>query len=335
MGDSVMKKACLSFLLIISRVIVLYGQDHHRQDFLSALSKLPDIKTCEAAYSFIACKNHSCDVYTATRADLMKAHKELVALQLANQGAITGTTSAAMMNPEEAKKLQEKLKKMTPEEKQQWAMQNAQNMMANANVHANKDMNNQQVTEAVRIVTEQEERDTKDISSQMEKNITSPTYYSSRFTAIEAKFKPQKDEAIKKYQTVTHSTDDPSTGRTGLGEASKEEIARYDKAFESFKKTVVPIYNSEMNEKLTCVLQTNQILIQKYKPTEEQIALTHYVDDAKESSNREHLITGHSGVLQRVTWNMDSYQDVLFQYANQYARLMGLEPVKELKIDTN
>jgi hypothetical protein len=323
-----MKKACLSFLLIISQVIVLYGQDHYRQDFLSALSKLPDIKTCEAAYSFTACKNHSCDVYTATRVELWKALKELVALKLKNDGAISGGTAAAMMNPEEAKKLQEKLEKMTDEEKQQWAMQNAQRMMAGANAHANRDMNNQQVTEAVRIVTEQDQKDLKDI------DVTKANDYSSQFIAIEAKFKPQKDEAIKKYQTATRSTDDPSTGRTGGGEASEEEIARYNKAFEVFKKTVVPIYNREMIEKLGCLIQLNQSFIQKYRPIEQQIALTHYVDDAKESVNRARLIMAHQGILQHVTGNMDPYQDVLFQYANKYAQLMSLEPVKELKIDT-
>ena len=323
-----MKTTCLSFLLIISQVIVLYGQDHYRQNFLSALSKLPDIKTCEAAYSFTACKNHSCDVYTATRVELSKALKELVALKLKNDGAISGGTAAAMMNPEEAKKLQEKLEKMTDEEKQQWAMQNAQRMMAGANVHANRDMNNQQVTEAVRIVTEQDQKDMKDI------DVTKASDYSSPFMVIEAKFKPQKDEAVKKFQTTTHTTDDPSAFRA-FGEGSAEEIAKYEKAVEAFKKTAVPIYDREMMEKLGYIVQKNQSLTKKYKPIEEQIALTHYSDDAKEPSNKGFLITGHSGVLQNVTRNMDSYENVLFQYASQYAKMMGLEPVKELKIDTD
>jgi hypothetical protein len=322
-----MKKTFLSLLLLISQAIALYGQDHYRQDFLSALSKLPDMKTCEAAYSFVACKNHSCDVYAATKADLTKAHNELVALQIANNAAITGNTSAPMMNPEEAKKLQEKLKTMTPEERKQWAMQNAQSMMPTGNVHASRDMNSPQVTEAVRVVTERMEKDMQDIAK--------PTDYSSQFAAIEAKFKPQKNEAIKKFQTAARTTDDPSTGRGGLGEASDEEIARYDKAFELFKKTVVPIYSNEMIEKLRCVIQTDQSLVKKYKPIEEQIALTHYIDDAKEPSNRGHLIMGHMNVLQTLRRNMDFYEDILFQYASQYATLMGLDPVKKLETDAD
>jgi len=322
-----MKKVCLSILLMASQVIVLNGQDHYRQDFLSAFSKLPNSKTCEAVYNFFACKNHSCDVYVATKTDLTKAYKELVAIQLANNDAITGNTSAPMMNPEEAKKLQEQMKKMTPEEKQRWAMQYAQSMMPAGKVHANRDMNNQQVMEAVRIVTEQQEKDMQDI--------TKPTDYSSQFTAIEAKFKPQKNEALKKFQTVTGTTDDPSTGPSGLGEARGEEIARYNKALELFKKTVVPIYNSEMIEKLGCVLQTQQTLTQEYSPIEEQIGLTHYLDDAKESSNKGHLVMGHINVLQKVTKNMEFYEDVLYQYASQYAILMRLDPVKKIESGTD
>lgn len=319
-----MKRICLGFLLIIGQAITLYGQDHYRQDFLKALSTLPDLKTCEAAYGFIACKNHSCDVYTQTKADLTKANNELIALENATSGSM-GYAPGPMMNPEEAKKMQEKLKEMTPEERKQWAMQmqNSQNGMAAGNPHANKDLNNQQVMDAVRIVTDQKNRDARDT--------TTPADYSSQYMAIEAKFGTHKADVLKKFQAASGTTNDPSSNaHYDIGETARDEqAARYDRALETYKKNMLPIYDSEMLEKLRCVIQTKQSLIQKYTPIEQQIALTHYTDDAKEPINKLNLIMGHLNVLQKVTQDMHSYEDVLSQYAGQYAKLMGLDPAKK------
>ncbi len=321
-----MKKIIIAIFFIVNFAIVLHGQNNYKQDFLLALDKIPEIKNCEAAYNFLACKNNSCDVYKTTKTTLAKAYKELLNLQIANNASITGSTPTSMMSPDEAKKLSEQMKKMTPEERKQWAMQNAKNFLPATNVHVNKDMNNQQVTEAVQFVTKQQEIDMQDINKLPE--------YLSVFKEIEAKYKPRKDEVLKRFQSASGTTFDPSySTQYILGEASEEEIAEYNKALTEYKKNIVPIYDNEMNEKLRCVIQTKQNIITKYKQVEEKIALTHYIDDAKEPSNRGHLIMGHLNVLQKVRDTMDLYEGVMHEYANQYSHLLNLEPVKKFDIN--
>jgi hypothetical protein len=300
----------------------LFAQVEYKQNFLLALSKQPEIKNCEAAYTFLCCKNDICAVFNATKATLAKAYEELIAIQLATSNAAMSPATSTM-NAEDGKKLSEKLKKMTKEEKRQWAMQNAQNYMPSPTVRVNKDINNQPVTEAVKCVTDQQEKDLKSMNMS--------TDYTVQFNTVEQKYKPKIEEALKKFQTVTRTEYSPSSpGPYIFGEYSDEEAARFNKAVEEYKKTVLPMYNSEMNEKLNCVMQAEQGLVPTYTLVEEKLASTDYSDDAQEPVNKLHLIMAHLNVLQKVRTNMEIFAEVLSQYADQYAALMKIPSVKEV-----
>ena len=153
-----MKKIVVITLALCCYTLSLDAQVQYKQNFLLALSKQPDIKNCEAAYTFLCCKNDICAVFNATKATLTKAQEELSAIQLATGNAAMSPATSTM-NAEDAKKLSEKLDKMTEEEKQQWATQNAQNYMPSTTAHVNKDIDNQPVTEAVKCVTDQQAKD--------------------------------------------------------------------------------------------------------------------------------------------------------------------------------
>jgi hypothetical protein len=320
-GDKIMIKiACAIFALCCS-TISLNGQIVYKQNFLLAFSKQPVIKDCEAAYSFLGCKNDLSAVFNTAKANLAKAHEELTAMQIAaNNAAMPSSTST--MTVEDGKKHSEKLKKMTKEEKQQWAMQNAKNFMPSTAVHANKDMDNQSVTDAVNTVVEQQAKDIKNISTSTEINL--------QFSAIEKIYEPKEKEALKVFQSVTHTTYDPSSSMVYvLGEASDAEIAKFDKAVEVYKKSVLPIYNSAMKEKIDCVLQSEHSIDSTYTLLEGKIAATHYGDDAQEPVNKMHLIAGHVGVLQKVRTTMGVFEQILSDYADKYAALMKIMSVKE------
>jgi hypothetical protein len=300
----------------------LFAQVEYKQNFLLALSKQPDIKNCEAAYTFLCCKNDICAIFNATKANLAKAYEELIAIQLATSNAAMSPATSTM-SAEDGKKLSEKLKKMTKEEKKQWAMQNAKNYMPSTTVHASKDIDNQPVNEAVKCVTDQQAKDIKNM------NLT--TDYTVQFNTVEQKYKPNIEEALKKFQTVTRTIYSPSSPNPYiLGEYSDEEVARFNKAVEEYKKTVLPIYNSEMNEKLNCVIQAEQGLVPTYTLVEEKLASTDYGDDAQEPSNKLHLIMAHLNVLQKVRTNIGAFAGVLSQYADQYAALMKKPSVEEV-----
>ncbi|MGD0591473.1 MAG: hypothetical protein ABSA44_11875 [Bacteroidota bacterium] len=319
-----MRKIAGTALALCWYAMSLFAQVEYKQNFLLALSKQPDIKNCEAAYTFLCCKNNICAVFDTTKATLTKAQEELSAIQLATSNAAMSPATSTM-NAEDAKKLSEKLDKMTEEEKQQWAMQNAQNYMPSATAHVNKDIDNQPVTEAVKYVTDQQAKDLKSM------NMTAD--YTVQFNTVEQKYKPKIEEALKKFQTVTRTTDSPSSPDPYfLGEMSDEEAARYNKAVEEYKKTVLPIYNSEMNEKLNCVMQAEQGLVSTYTLVEEKLASTDYSDDAQEPVNKLHLIMAHLSVLQKVKTDIDIFAEVLSQYADQYAALMKKPSVKEVNI---
>jgi len=153
--------------------------------------------------------------------------------------------------------------------------------------------------------------------------------YTAQFNTIEQKYKPNIEEALKKFQTVTHSTYSPSDPYI-TGEFSNEEAAKFEKAIEDYRKTVLPIYDCKMKEKLNCVLQGEQDLVTTYTPLEEKIASTDYGDDAQEPVNKQHLIVAHVSVLQKVKTNVDIFEEVLSKYADQYAALMKIQSAKEV-----
>jgi hypothetical protein len=319
-----MRKIAGTALALCCYAMSLFAQVEYKQNFLLAFSKQPDIKNCEAAYTFLCCKNDICAVFDTTKATLAKAYEELIAIQLATSNAAM-SPATPMMNAEDGEKLSEKLKKMTKEEKKQWAMQNAKNYMPSTTVHVNKDIDNQPVTEAVKCVTDQQAKDLESM------NLT--TDYTVQFSTIEQKYKPKIEEALKKFQTVTRTEYSPSSSFPYiLGEYSDEEAARFEKAVEEYKKTVLPIYNSEMNEKLNCVMQAEKGLVPTYTLVEEKLASTDYGDDAQEPVNKQHLIMAHLNVLQKVRINIEAFAGVLSQYADQYAALMKKPSVKEVNI---
>lgn len=317
-----MRKIAGTALALCCYAMSLFAQVEYKQNFLLAFSKQPEIKNCEAAYTFLCCKNDMCAVFDTTKATLAKAYEELIAIQLATSNAVMSPATSTM-NAEDGKKLSEKLKKMTKEEKRQWAMQNAQNYMPSPTVRVNNDINNQPVTEAVKCVTDQQAKDLKSM------NLT--TDYTVQFSTVEQKYKPKIEEALKKFQTVTRTEYSPSSpGPYILGEYSDEEAARFNKAVEEYKKTVLPIYNSEMNEKINLLMQAEQGLVPTYTLVEEKLASTDYSDDAQEPVNKLHLIMAHLNVLQKVRTNMEIFAEVLSQYADQYAALMKKPSVNEV-----
>lgn len=316
-----MKIIAIVVLAICCLALSVNAQVEYKQNFLLSFSKQPDIKDCEAAYFFLCCKDDICAVFNKTKAVLSKSYEELTMMQVALNNSMI-SSSVPVMNAENAKKLSEQLKNMTKEEKQRWAMQNAKNYMPSTTVHVNKDIDNQPVNDAVKCVTDQQEKDIQ--------NINTSTDIRLQFGPIENKYKPKIEEALRKFRTTARLTDTLSSPYSYiLGEMSDEEAARFEKAAGEYRKTVLPVFNSEMKEKLSCVLKREQDLVLTYTPVEEKISLTNYGDDAQETSNKMHLITGHIGVLQNVRMNIGLFEEILSGYADQYAVVMGMKSVKE------
>jgi hypothetical protein len=322
-----MKNIVIVVLTLCCYAVSIKAQVAYKQNFLLAFSKQPDIKDCEAAYSFLCCKDDKCAVFNKTKEMLSKAFEELTAMQISLNNSIV-SSSAPVMNAESAKKLAEQLKNMTKEEKQRWAMQNAKNFMPSAAVHANKDMDNQQVNDAVNCMSEQQARDIQ--------NLNSSYNFRTQLSDIDKKYESKKAEALKIFQTVTGTTYDPCSSYPYVfGEENDAGVAKFNTSVEEYRKTVLPLYNSEMKEKMSFVLKREQDLVLTYTQIEEKIALTNYADDAQETVNKVHLITGHIGVLQNVRMDIDLFDEILSAYAAQYAALMKLKPVKEVNEKQN
>lgn len=317
-----MRKIAVVVLAMFMYVGLLHCQMEYKQNFLLVFNKQPDIKTSEAAYNFLTCKANACVDFNAMKATLTKAFEELSTMQ-STVGNAAISPSTPMMSQEEAAKLSEKLKNMTEEEKRQWAMQNARNYTPSAGAHVNRDMNNQPVNDAVKCVTDQQANDLQARNFMID--------FTPQFKEIEDTYKPKKDAALKKFQTTTGTTYDPSSSFPyGIGEASEREIAKFNKEVEEYKTTVLPIYNNEMKQKLDSVIQSEQRLVPIYGTVEEKIALTHYADDAREPVNKMHLIGGHLNVLQKVQRHIEVYEGILSDYAEWYAALMKIKSVKEV-----
>lgn len=315
-----------AFILFASLSILCFvnAQNNYRQDFLTALNKIPDIKSCEAAYKFMVCKDSSCNDFDGTKNVLAEAYKELSNLQAANAAAITPGGKVAMTE-EEAQKLSEKLDNMTEEERQKWVLENAQSLMPGANVHVNQDMNNQTVMDAVAYVTEQQKQELARLPQDLSQSSRSDSVYQS----IEGKYKPQKDALLKKFQTESGTQYNPSSRYPYVaGEWTKTEMKKFDRALTEFQKNILPILSNELNDKLAYLIQLKRELTNKYKTTESKIAATHFMDDAKEPANRNFLLTAHTRVLEKVTDHLKQYEGLLLQYANLYAALMKIEAPK-------
>jgi hypothetical protein len=304
-----MKKSILFFLVILSQFCLLRGQDSYKQNVLNLLKNLPEVKTWDASYNFFKCADNSCNGYKAVKTNLAKAFDDITSAELTTSNAMTSMAQPTSMTKEQADALSAKLDKMTDAEKQQWAMQNAQTMMNPSAFHANQDADNTAVNDAVDYVTKQQKEDMKDGFK--------PSDISTQFKTIEDKYQPREDALLKAYETTC-----------GGGEASDAEIARCKQAYIDYKNNVIPLYNAELNDKLSYFKSQIQKLIAKYSTTEEKEAITHYGDDAQESMNKNHLYMAQQTVLSNVMDIFGNYEDVLLYFANKYADLQKIEHVK-------
>ncbi|RPI04054.1 MAG: hypothetical protein EHM64_11200 [Ignavibacteriae bacterium] len=318
-----MKNFAVAVLVLCGVAASINAQVQYKQNFLLAFNKQPAIQSCEDAYSFLSGKDDRCAVFNTMKVSLAKSSEELTALQLAANSSVM-PSSPAGMTAEDGKILAEQLKKMSKEEKKQWAMQNAKNFMPAAAPHANRDMDNQPVNEAVKCVTDQQAKDLGNKNMWMD--------FSGPFGNIEKKYSSRIEEALLKFQTVTHTTYDPGSPMPYIaGETSDKQIAAIEQAIKEFQKTVLPVHNSELKEKLEVVLQMEKSLVSTYTQVEEKIASTDYANDAQEPSNRLHLIVGHANVLNKVNTNIETFAQLLSEYAGRYAALMKIKPVKEVR----
>ena len=316
-------KRTITLLSAFFCITLMMAQNNYKQDFLLMLNKLPDIRNVDAAYNYMSCKNDACKAYIGQQTIQRRATKELADLSTANTTTITaagnGMSNADMQN------MAAKLEKMTDEEKQQWAMQNAQNFMPTASAHVNQDMGNEVVTDAVNYVAGQSGKTMEDINWFAE--------LGKKLQSITLKYQAQKDVLVKKFQAESKTQHNPLVSSSYVfGEASDAEVARFDAALATFKKDIVPVLNSELNEKIAYLMQQRQVLAGKYRMTEDKIIATNYIADAEEPSNRGFLINAHLNVLQQVMSFYPQVEAVILDSANQYATIFGMGQVKNFTI---
>jgi hypothetical protein len=319
-----MKKLFVIVALMSGFVCVVPGQNNYKQNFLNFFKKIPDIKSCENSYNFFSCKNNMCNDYKATKAIMDKAFKEISDALLATNNALTSLAPqpGGTMTQEQADALSAKMDKMTDAEKQQWAMQNAQSMMNNGGAHANQDADNDVVNDAVNYATKQQQEDLKDAMK--------PINVQEQFKKIEDKYLPQKNSVLKTLQDALHDKNlTLSYYSYAGGEASDEEIARQTKAINDFKKSIAPVYDAELVDKLAYLKTLSQNLNTKYGTLEEKVAATHYGDDAEEAMNKNHLCMAQQKVLSNVLEIFGHYEEVLGIYADEYAKMQNMQPVKK------
>jgi hypothetical protein len=279
------------------------------------LKSLPVSKTCEDSYNFTRCAENSCSAYKAAGESMTAALKDLMYAQLAANNSITSASPMGNMTPGQAKELSEKMKKMTPAEKQQWAMQYAQGMMNNAPAaHVNRDIDNTVVNDAVEYITGRLEEEMKALPNPAEV----PEY----LLTIENKYQPQKESLLKTFQTASGVNHDPASSSPYVfGEASKAQIASYNKALSDWMTNILVVYNAELNEKSGYVMAKTRDLVTKYSTTEEKIGATHYGDDAGEIVNKSHLYNAHKAVLEKVMGLYNSFDSILKDYSARYSQL--------------
>lgn len=317
-----MKKSFVIIIVVLGQFCLLFGQNGYKQNFLNLFNKIPEIKSCEAGYNFFVCKNNSCNEFKAAKASMDEASKDITAVQLTTGNAMTSSAQpVTSMTKEQADDMSKKLDKMTDAEKQQWAMQNAQAMMNPGAAHANQDVDNTAVNDAVACATKQQQEDMKDAMK--------PNDLSAQLKKIEDKYQSQKNIVLKTLQDATGDKNlTLENWHTGGGIATDAEIAKEEKAMNDFRKNIIPVYNAELSEKLAYLKTLNQNLVAKYTTLEEKVAATHYGDDAEENVNKTHLYMAHQVVLNKVMENFGNFEDVLLQYANKYADLQKMSQAK-------
>ncbi len=316
-----MKKSIVVAILFLGQIFIVHGQGTYKQNLLDFLKVLPNIKTCGGSYDFLKGKDNVNGNYIMAKSNLEKAFNELTSAMSATSNAMTSNVQTTSMSQADADALSAKLDKMTPEEKQQWAMQNAMNMVNPSAVHENQDAGNAAVNDAVDYINKQQQEDIKEI--------TKPVNIPAQYESIEDKHKSQKDAALKDFRDASGTDYDPSSPNPYVtGESSKEEAAKFDQAYNNYKNEMIPVLNAELGEKITYLSTLAQDLISKYSTMEIKVAATHYGDDAQENMNKNLLFSAQQTVLGKVSQVFDEYDKVLVDYANKYADIQKIERVK-------
>ena len=324
-----MKKLFVIVVCILGQFCLIYGQDGYKQNFLNLFKKLPEIKSCENSYNFFGCKNNSCNDFKAAKASMDKGLKDVGAAQTATNAALTSSAPGTAMTPEQADALSKKLDKMTDAEKQQWAMQNAQAMMNTGGAHANQDVDNDVVNDAVNYITKQRDQETKQMQQDL-RDHNNPNDLSAQLKKIEDKYLSQKNAILKTLQdALGDKTLTLSNYMYGGGEASDAEIARQTKAVNDFLKNIAPIYDAELIDKLSYIKTLGQNVVTKYSTLEQKVVATHYGDDAEEAINKNHLFMAQQTVISKVMEIFGNYEDILGGYADEYAKMQNIQPVKK------
>jgi hypothetical protein len=316
-----MKKSMIGAILVLSQFCLVQAQNTFKQNLLEFLKVLPEIKTCGGSYDFLKGKDNNYARYKTATTNLEKAFNELTSAMSATSNAMTSNVQMTSMSQSDADAMSAKLDKMTPEEKQQWVMQNATNMMNPSSVHSNQDAGNGAVNDAVDYINKQQQEEFKEI--------TKPTDIPAQYQAIEDKYKTQKDAALKNFQNASGTDYNPSSPIPYVtGESSKEAAAKFDQAYNNYKNEMIPVLNAEMSDKITYLNTLAQNATSKYSPLEIKIASTHYGDDAQENMNKNLILTAQQTVLGKVSQVFDEYEKVLVDYANKYADLQKIEKIK-------
>jgi hypothetical protein len=317
----IMKKSIVVVILVLNQLCLVQAQNTYKQDLLDFLKVLPDIKTCEGSYDFLKGKDNRNASYKAAETNLEKAFNELTSAMSATSNAMTSNVQTTSMSQADADAMSAKLDKMTPEEKQQWAMQNAMNMMNPSAVYSNEDAGNDAVNNAVDYINKQQQEEFKEI--------TKPTNIPAQYQSIEDKYKSQKDAVLKDFRDASGTDYDPSSPIPYItGESSKEEAAKFDLAYNNYKNKMGSVLNAELNDKIAYLSTLAQNVISKYTPLEIKVAATHYGDDAKENMNKNQLLMAQQTVLGKISQIFDEYDKVLIDYANRYADLQKIDRVK-------
>jgi len=315
-------KKTFSIILAALSLIAVKAQNNYKQDFLPMMNKVPaNVTTAEASYNFMACKDKSCNEFINVQSIQLKANNELSAIQAsASMSAVPG----GGMSQDEMKKMAKKMETMSDAEKQAFAMQMAMSASAPA-PRANQDMNNAVVTDAAQYLANLQEKTMSDLNR--------AAGIGTQMDSISQAFKPKKDALVKKFRSESKTEHDPMMGQVYVfGEATEQEIARYNAAMATFKKDIAPVLNDELNEKIKFLNKYRQAIIADYRTAENKIMATHYADDAKEPSNRGFIFSAHMKILQNVMTYFKQYESVLMNTATQYATIFGKEQVKSFDI---
>jgi hypothetical protein len=313
-----MKKAAFFTILFFVSSFLLFPQNSYKQDYLPFLKKIPEIKSIEAVYRFYDCSDNSCNTYKTAKAKLDIALKDLTAAELAVNNSMTTGSPGSPMTEEEANALSEKLAKMTPEEQQAWAMQNAIGAMGGVSVHSNQDKDNEAVNDAVEYSKEKSAQDYESLKKQGVNMKSDEMIIQEQLNLIENKYKQQKESLKKALDAVCG----------GGGEASEQEIEKCNKAYAEYKKNITPVYNAELNEKLTYIAKLVADLTAKYINAESKVAATHYGDDALEPINKNLIIGMQKEVLLRVMQVYNYFEIITLDFANNYTELEKVDQVK-------